>query len=94
MYANNSFFLILGIGYGIIPLADAVAAFKNKEKAAAFSIELSHRGCPAGTLQGEFKLIWEKNVSRRRFSFTNSFSGKTFVMKQDLKRSFLSNRMN
>jgi hypothetical protein len=86
--------MLPGIGYGVIPLADAVAAFKNKESGAPFSIQLSYRGCPAGTLQGELKLSWEKNMSKKRFSFASSFSGRTFVMKQDFKRSFLTNRMN
>ncbi|KAH7431530.1 hypothetical protein KP509_08G053900 [Ceratopteris richardii] len=53
------------LGYGLIPLASAVAAFKAKGTA-DFVVELSHRGCPAGTLEGTLKLTWERNAAKRR----------------------------
>lgn len=79
------------LGYGVIPLAGAVAAFKNKGTA-DFVVELSHRGCPAGTLEGALKLTWERNVTKRKFKLAHSFTGRSDSMKQQLKRRVLSSR--
>lgn len=86
------------LGCGVIPLAGAVAAFKKKGTS-DFVVELSHRGCPAGTLEGTIKLTWERNVVKRRFKLgntfagRNTFSGKSTSMKQQLKSRVLSNRI-
>ena len=57
----------------MIPLRDAVVAFKRKGKA-DFIVELSYRGCPAGTLEGTMKLTWERNVAKRKMNLTNNFA--------------------
>lgn len=80
------------LGYGVIPLAGAVAAFKRKGTS-DFVVELSHRGCPAGTLEGTIKLTWERNVVKRRFKLGNTFTGRSMSMTQQLKNRLLSNHI-
>eukprot|EP00250_Pteridium_aquilinum_P010359 c19330_g1_i1 orf=434-2425(+) len=80
------------LGYGVIPLAGAVAAFKKKGTS-DFIVELSRNGCPAGTLEGTIKLTWEKNVAKRRFKLGSNFTGRSMGTKQQLKSRMLSNRM-
>ncbi|KAI5064030.1 hypothetical protein GOP47_0020700 [Adiantum capillus-veneris] len=80
------------LGYGVIPLAGAVTAFRCKGTA-DFVVELSHRGCPAGTLEGTLKLTWERNVAKRRFKLANGFSGRSGSMKHQLKRRVFSSRL-
>lgn len=81
------------LGYGVIPLAAAVSAFKSKGTA-KFNVELSHRGCPAGTLEGVMKLTWERNVTKRRYKLASGFMDRTLSIQQQLKKSILSNRMS
>lgn len=81
------------LGYGVIPLAGAVAAFESKGTT-DFNVDLSHHGCPAGTLEGTIKLTWERNVTKRKFNLGNSFIGRTQTMRrQQSKTRILSNRM-
>lgn len=77
------------LGYGVIPLAGVVAAFKDKGTC-DFEVELSHHGGPAGTLQGTMQVTWEKNVTKRRFRLANTCLGRTQSMRHQLKRSMVS----
>lgn len=79
------------LGYGVIPLSQAVTCFKKGFlDVAHFKVTLSHHGLPAGTLEGGMKLTWEKNVIKKRF--TQEFIGRTASIKDSLKRKIFIKR--
>lgn len=68
-------------------MAQIVTAFKRGPiEIAHFKVALTHRGLPAGTLEGGMKLSWERNVGRRGPSLTSSFIGKTMSFKETFKK--------
>ncbi|MCO5552113.1 hypothetical protein L7F22_005623 [Adiantum nelumboides] len=77
------------LGYGVIPLANALHAFKTGD-ACNFQVDISYHGCPAGILEGTMQMTWEKNVTKRKLRFTKSLLGRTQSMRHQLKRSMLS----
>ncbi|CAM6093328.1 unnamed protein product [Calypogeia fissa] len=78
------------LGYAVIPLSQVVNSFKRGPmETAAFKVALTHRGLPAGTLEGNMKLSWERNVGRRVPSLTSSFIGKTMSFKETFKKRVL-----
>ncbi|KAL3700164.1 hypothetical protein R1sor_018186 [Riccia sorocarpa] len=78
------------LGYALIPLATAVQAFrKGPSETAHFKVPLTHRGLPAGTLEGGMKLTWERNAERRGVSIKSSFIGRTMSFKETIKRRVL-----
>ncbi|MCO5547924.1 hypothetical protein L7F22_001379 [Adiantum nelumboides] len=77
------------LGYGVIPLANALHAFKNGD-ACNFQVDISYHGCPAGILEGTMQMTWEKNVTKRKLRFTKSLLVRTQSMRHHLKRSMLS----
>ncbi|KAL2651579.1 hypothetical protein R1flu_019707 [Riccia fluitans] len=78
------------IGYAVISLATAVQMFKKgPSETAHFKVPLTHRGLPAGTLEGGMKLTWERNAERRRISIKSSLIGKTMSFKETIKRRVL-----
>ncbi|OAE31533.1 hypothetical protein AXG93_2815s1070 [Marchantia polymorpha subsp. ruderalis] len=78
------------LGYAVISLANAVQAFKRGPlETAHFKVPLTHRGLPAGTLEGGMKLTWERNVVRRGMSITSSLIGKTMSFKESIKKRVL-----
>lgn len=80
------------LGYGVIPLAAAVAKHENKGTG-EFKVELSHHGCPAGTLEGVMKLTWEKNLTKKRFKLANAFMQKFQSIRQKMKKKLMSTHM-
>ncbi|MCO5552118.1 hypothetical protein L7F22_005628 [Adiantum nelumboides] len=77
------------LGYGVIPLANALTAFKNGD-ACNFQADISYHGCPVGILEGTMRMTWEKNVTKRKLRFTKSLLCRTQSMRHQLKRSMLS----
>lgn len=87
---NGEFVVCLYSGYAVISLANAVQAFKRGPlETAHFKVPLTHRGLPAGTLEGGMKLTWERNVVRRGMSITSSLIGKTMSFKESIKKRVL-----
>jgi Ca2+-dependent lipid-binding protein len=81
------------LGYGVIPLGQAVAAFKKGVlEVAHFKVNLSHHGLPAGTLEGGLKLTWEKNVIKRK-GYGGDLSSRGSSIRDSLKKKiFVRNR--
>ncbi|KAG0587749.1 hypothetical protein KC19_2G188700 [Ceratodon purpureus] len=81
------------LGYGVIPLGQAVAAFKKGvQEIAHFKVNLSHHGLPAGTLEGGMKLTWEKNVIKRKGYGADLSSRGTSIRDSLKKKIFVRNR--
>lgn len=81
------------LGYGVIPLGQAVTCFKKGiAEVAHFKVNLFHHGLPAGTLEGGMKLTWEKNVIKRK-GFSGDFVGRTSSIKDSLKKKMFVRRL-
>jgi hypothetical protein len=75
-------------------MAQVVNEFKRApmDNTAHFKVHLTHRGLPAGTLEGGMKLSWERNLGRHGPSLTSSFIGKTMSFKETLRKRVLKGR--
>nr|PNR63021.1 hypothetical protein PHYPA_001446 [Physcomitrium patens] len=77
------------LGFGVIPLNQAVACFKKGAlEVAHFKVNLSHYGVPAGTLEGGMKLTWEKNAIKNK----NNFPSRGISIKDSLKKRIFVRR--
>jgi hypothetical protein len=72
-------------------MAQVVNEFRRgpNDNTAHFKVPLTHRGLPAGTLEGDMKLSWERNLGRHGPSLTSSFIGKTMSFKETFKKRVL-----
>lgn len=80
------------LGYGVIPLGQAVACFKKGFlEVAQFKVNLTHHGLPAGTLEGGMKLTWEKNAIKKK-DYSVDFSSRGTSIRDSLKKKIFVRR--